>query len=107
MRTAITFAALAVLFMGTEILVRDLRFELEYGLSLSDRTHAKKAKDLQIFDLLDSSDTRKCFQPKIRSPQNKMHSLRFAQHLFMYMKIHSFAVAAHWAAMALGLWPRG
>ena len=106
MRTAITFAALAVLFTGMEILVRDLRFEHEYGLSLSDRRHAEKAKVLQTFELLDSLNATKCFQPKIRSPKNKMHSLRFAQHLFMYIKIHSFAVAAHWAAMALGLWPR-
>ena len=106
MRTAITFAALAIFFMSTETFVRDLRLELEYGLSESDPRHAEKARLIQTFDLLDASGAQTCFQSRyaIRSPQNKMHSLRFAQHLFMYMKYHSFAVAAHWAAMAMGMW---
>jgi len=107
MRTAVMFAALAMLFMHTETFVRNLRFELEYGLSVSDLKHAEKVKVLETFELLDASDSQKCFQSKyaVRSPKNKMHSLRFAQHLFRYIKIHSCAVAAHWAAMAAGLWP--
>jgi hypothetical protein len=107
MRTAITFAALAIFFMSTETFLRDLRFELEYGLSESDRSHAEKVRLIQTFELLDASGAQKCFQSKyaIRSPPNKMHGLRFSQYVFMYMKYHSFAVAAHWAAMAVGLWP--